>query len=243
MKIVIIGGTGRLGSLLQQRFSGHEVIAAAPSTGVNAVTGEGLDSALAGANLVIDVSNSPAFDAEAVMTYFTTATRNLIAAAKVAGAAHFVIVSIVGADELPDSGYLRAKIAQEQLVESAGLSYSIVKATQFAEFADTIIDSVTQDGTIRVPDANLELLAAADLADYVAAVALSEPLNGASEIGGPEVRSFAEVAREIRGEGATITVDSEATYFGTALAENSLVSREGAQHGTTTLAQVRAAQN
>lgn len=240
MKIVIIGGTGRLGSALAGRFVGEEVVAAAPSTGVDAVTGAGLDEALTGADVVIDVSNAPAFDDESAMNYFTTATGNLLAAARRAGIGNYVIVSIVGADTLPDSGYLRAKVAQERLVRGGGIPYSIVRATQFAEFADTIVAAATVNGEVRVPDANLELIAAGDLADYVAHIASGAPLNGTVEVGGPQAVSFADVARSVVGDAVPVVVDPAAHYFGTALGPDSLVSGSGAHHGRTTLEQVRA---
>jgi uncharacterized protein YbjT (DUF2867 family) len=229
MKIVVIGGSGVLGSKVVQRLTehGHDAVAASPRTGVNTLTGEGLADVLTGANVVVDVSNSPSFDDDPVMDFFTKSTTNLVAAAKSAGVGHYVAVSIVGCDELPESGYMRAKATQEKLIEQAAIPYSIVRATQFAEFTDAITASLTVGDEVRVPDALIQPLATQDLADEVARVAEGEPLGGIENIGGPEKISFEQMAREVlarQGDAKTVVVDPQACYFGTPLATNSLVT-------------------
>jgi uncharacterized protein YbjT (DUF2867 family) len=228
MKIVVIGGAGVLGSKVVQKLQdhGHDAVPASPRTGVNALTGEGLADALTGADVVVDVSNSPSFDDDPVMEFFTTSTNNLVDAAKSAGVGHYVAVSIVGCDELPESGYLRAKVAQEKLIEAAGIPYSIIRATQFAEFTDAITASLTVGDEVRVPDALIQPIATQDLADEVARVAEGKPLAGIENIGGPEKISFEQMAREVlarQGETKTVVVDPHAAYFGTPLSTSSLV--------------------
>jgi uncharacterized protein YbjT (DUF2867 family) len=229
MKIVVIGGAGVLGSKVVQKLidHGHDAVPASPRTGVNALTGQGLAAALTGADAVVDVSNSPSFDDDPVMEFFTKSTTNLLAAAKSAGVGHYVAVSIVGCDELPKSGYLRAKAAQEKLIEDAAIPYSIVRATQFAEFTDTITASLTVGDEVRVPDALIQPIAVQDLADEVARVAAGKPLGGIENIGGPEKISFEQMAREVvarQGEAKTVIVDPQAEYFGTPLSPYSLVT-------------------
>ena len=229
MKIVVIGGAGVLGSKVVQKLQdhGHDAVPASPRTGVNTLTGEGLAEVLTDADVVVDVSNSPSFDDDPVMEFFTTSTNNLVAAAKSAGVGHYVAVSIVGCDELPESGYLRAKVAQEKLIEAAGIPYSIIRATQFAEFTDAITASLTVGDEVRVPDALIQPIATQDLADEVARVAEGKPLAGTENIGGPEKISFEQMAREVlarQGETKTVVVDPHATYFGTPLSTNSLVT-------------------
>jgi uncharacterized protein YbjT (DUF2867 family) len=229
MKIVVIGGAGALGSKVVQKLQdhGHDAVPASPRTGVNALTGEGLADALTGADVVVDVSNSPSFDDDPVMEFFTKSTTNLVAAAKSAGVGHYVAVSIVGCDELPESGYLRAKVAQEKLIEAAGIPYSIIRATQFAEFTDAITASLTVGDEVRVPDALIQPVATQDLADEVARVAEGKPLAGIENIGGPEKISFEQMAREVlarQGEIKTVVVDPHAAYFGTPLSTSSLVT-------------------
>ena len=228
MKIVVIGGSGILGSQVVQKLKhdGQDAVAASPRTGVNALTGERLADVLTGADVVVDVSNSPSFDDDPVMEFFTKSTTNLLAAAKSAGVGHYVAVSIVGCDELPKSGYLRAKVAQEKLIEDGTVPYSIVRATQFAEFADAITASLTVGDEVRVPDALIQPIAAKELADEVARVAEGSPLGGIENIGGPEKISFEQLASEAlarQGEAKTVIVDPHAEYFGTPLATNSLV--------------------
>lgn len=228
MKIVVIGGAGVLGSKVVQRLreGGHEAVPASPRTGVNSVTGEGLPDALAGADVVVDVANAPSFDDDPVMEFFTTSTTNLLAAASGAGVGHYVAVSIVGCDQLPDSGYMRAKVAQEQLIEQAALPYTIVRATQFAEFTDAITASLTVGDEVRVPNALIQPVATQDLADEVARVAEAAPVNSIVNVGGPEKISFEQMAREVlarQGDSKTVVVDPQATYFGAALSTDSLV--------------------
>jgi uncharacterized protein YbjT (DUF2867 family) len=229
VKIVVIGGAGVLGSKVVGKLNehGHDAVPASPRTGVNTLTGEGLAEVLTGADVVVDVSNSPSFDDDPVMEFFTTSTNNLVAAAKSAGVGHYVAVSIVGCDELPESGYLRAKVAQEKLIEAAGIPYSIIRATQFAEFTDAITASLTVGDEVRVPDALIQPIATQDLADEVARVAEGQPLAGIENIGGPEKISFEQMAREVlarQGETKTVVVDPHAVYFGTPLSTNSLVT-------------------
>jgi uncharacterized protein YbjT (DUF2867 family) len=180
MKLVIIGGSGLIGkklaALLQQ--AGHSVVAASPSTGVNAVTGEGLAQALAGAEVVVDVSNSPSFEDAAVMAFFESSTRNLLAAETAAGVRHHVALSVVGAERAPDSGYLRAKVAQESIIKASTVPYTIVRATQFFEFLASIAHVNTQGGIVRAPSAQLQPIAADDVAAALAKVATEAPLNG-----------------------------------------------------------------
>ncbi|MGV0474060.1 SDR family oxidoreductase [Mycobacterium kansasii] len=229
MRIVVIGGTGVLGSKVvdKLRQHRHDAVAASPSTGVNTLTGAGLADALRGAGVVVDVSNSPSFDDDPVMEFFTTSTTNLVAAAKAAGVGHYVAVSIVGCDQLPESGYLRAKVAQENLIEESELPYSIVRATQFAEFTDAIAASMTVGDEVRVPDALIQPIAAADLAAEVARVAEGKPLGGIENVGGPDKISFEQMARDVlarQGQTKSVVVDPEVGYFGTPLARNSLVT-------------------
>ncbi|WP_099224231.1 SDR family oxidoreductase [Mycobacterium persicum] len=229
MQVVVIGGTGILGSQVVEKLRehGHLTVAASPSTGVNTLTGAGLADALSGADVVVDVSNSPSFDDDPVMEFFTKSTTNLVAAARAAGVGHYVAVSIVGCDQLPDSGYLRAKVAQEKLIEEARLSYSIVRATQFAEFTDAIVASMTVGDEVRVPDALIQPIAAADLAAAVARVAEGKPLGGIENVGGPEKISFEQMALDVlarQGQTKTVVVDPDVGYFGTPLATNSLVT-------------------
>jgi uncharacterized protein YbjT (DUF2867 family) len=231
MKIVVIGGTGVLGSKVVQKLRDHgdEAVAASPRTGVNTLTGEGLAEALTGADVVVDVSNSPSFEDDPVMEFFTKSTTNLVAAAMAVGVGHYVAVSIVGCDRLPKSGYLRAKVAQEKLIAESELLYSIVRATQFAEFTDAIAASMTVGDEVRVPDALIQPIAAEDLAAEVARVAAGEPLGGVENIGGPEKISFEQMAREVlarQGEAKTVVVDPQVGYFGTPLSMDSLVTAQ-----------------
>lgn len=229
MRVVVIGGTGVLGSKVVEKLRQHhhDAVAASPRTGVNTLTGAGLADALRGADVVVDVTNSPSFDDDPVMEFFTTSTTNLVAAARAGAVGHYVAVSIVGCDQLPESGYLRAKVAQEKLIEESELPYSIVRATQFAEFTDAITASMTVGGEVRVPDALIQPIAAADLAAEVARVAERKPLGGIANVGGPDKISFEQMARDVlarQGQTKTVVVDPEVGYFGTPLARNSLVT-------------------
>jgi uncharacterized protein YbjT (DUF2867 family) len=229
MKIVVIGGTGTLGAKVVDRLkdAGDDAVAASPKTGVNTVTGEGLADALAGADVVIDASNSPSFDDDPAMEFFTKSTTNLLDAALAAGVKHYVAMSIVGSDELTESGYLRAKVAQEKLITESELPYSIVRATQFAEFADAITQSMVVGDEVRVPDALIQPIASADLAREVARIAKGEPVRGITEVGGPEKISFEQLARESldrQADNKPVVVDPKVPYFGAPLAKNSLVT-------------------
>jgi uncharacterized protein YbjT (DUF2867 family) len=228
MKIVVIGGTGLIGSKLVTRMGeqGHEMVAAAPDTGVNTLTGDGLADALDDASVVIDVSNSPSFEDTAVMRFFETSTRNLLAAETVAGAAHHVALSVVGTERLPESGYFRAKIAQEHLIEKSSVPYSIVHATQFFEFVGSIADAATVDGTVRVAPVLFQPIAGDDVAHAVARVAIGSPLNGRIEVAGPERFRMDEFFREAlaaRHDPRAVVTDPHARYFGAELSEGTLV--------------------
>jgi uncharacterized protein YbjT (DUF2867 family) len=237
MKIVVIGGTGLIGSSLVAQLSqaGHEAIAAAPSTGVNTLTGEGVAEALTGADVVIDVSNSPSFEEQAVLEFFTTSTRTLLDAARTAGVGHYVALSIVGTDRLPDSPYLRAKVAQEALIRDGGVPYSIVHATQFYEFVRGIADSSMVDGVVRLPHAGIQPMASADVVAAVKRVAVGEPLGGIVEIGGPQHWYLDDLVRTglaLMGDDRAVVTDADATYFGTQLHGDELVPGPDAQLST-----------
>jgi len=247
MKIVVIGGTGLIGSKVVELLTehGHEAIAASPNSGVNTITGEGLADVLTGANVVVDVSNSPSFADADVLAFFTTSTTNLLAAEREAGVRHHVALSIVGADRLPDSGYLRAKVAQEQLIEESGMAYSIVRATQFYEFAGRIADEATVDGTARLSTGIMQPIAAADVSAAVARVAAHDPINDTLEIGGPErigQDEFIRIGFAAKGDLRTVIGDPEAQYFGTTLKGTELVPGPDAQLSTTTFADWLASQ-
>ena len=206
---------------------GHDVVAASRASGVDVLTGDGLAGALSGADALVDVVNSPSFEDDPVMEFFTKSTTNLVDAAKRAGVGHYVCLSIVGADQLPESGYMRAKVVQEKVITESGIPYTIVRATQFAEFTDAITASMTVGDEVRVPDALIQTVAAAKVAAEVARAAVAAPLGGVVNIGGPEKISFEQMARAVladRGEDKTVVVDPQAHYFGTRLAERSLVT-------------------
>jgi uncharacterized protein YbjT (DUF2867 family) len=238
MKIVIIGGTGLIGSkaVTRLREQGHEAVPASPDTGVNTLTGEGLTEALAGADVVVDVSNSPSFEDAAVLEFFETSTRNILDAEAPAGVRHHVALSVVGTERLAESGYIRAKIAQEKLIEKAVIPYTIVHATQFFEFATRIADDASDGDTVRVPPVLIQPMAAEDVAAAVCNVALAAPLNNTVEIGGPEPLPFEEFVRQgLRavGDQRVVVADPGARYFGARLSERTLVPGEGAQLGAT----------
>ncbi len=240
MKIVVIGGNGLIGSkliaLLQQR--GHEALGASPSTGVNTLTGEGLAAALAGAQVVVDVANSPSFEDKAVMHFFETSGRNLLAAEAVAGVQHHVALSVVGTERLQGSGYFRAKLVQERLIKASKIPYTIVRATQFMEFLAAIAQSGTEGQTVRLPSAHLQPIAAQDVALAMADAALGQPLNGMFEVGGPERAGMAAmVERYLRasGDATTVVSDAQAPYFGVAIDDGSLTTGKDARLGATTL--------
>ena len=236
MKIVVIGGTGLIGSKLVTKLNavGNEAVAASPNSGVNTLTGEGLAEVLKGAQVVVDVSNSPSFEDAAVMNFFQTSTRNLLSYEAAAGVGHHVALSIVGNDRLPDSGYMRAKIAQEKLIRESSIPYSLVRATQFFEFVNRIADSFTNGNTVRVPPVRFQPMAADDVASAVARVTMGSPLNGIVEIAGPEQFGFDELIRRglsARNDPREVIVDPHARYFGTGLSERSLVPEGDSQLG------------
>jgi uncharacterized protein YbjT (DUF2867 family) len=238
MKIVVIGGTGLIGSKLVAllRHRNNEVLAASPDSGVNTVTGEGLPQALAGAQVVVDVANSPSFEDTAVMKFFQTAGRNLLAAEAAAKVGHHVALSIVGADRLPDSGYLRAKVVQENLIKASGIPYTILRSTQFFEFGKRIADDATDGNTVRVPDALIQPIVSDDVVAVLADLALARPVNGTVEVGGPERFKFNEfITRALSGKNdkRQIVSDLHARYYGTELAEESLVPVGKAHIGQT----------
>lgn len=233
MKVIVIGGTGRLGSKIVEKLqgNGHEALAASPDTGVDTITGQGLEQALAGADVVIDASNAPVWDDAAVLEFFQTSSRNLTEAAADAGVRHYVAMSIVGADRLPDSGYLRAKVAQEEVVKAASVPYTIVRATQFYEFVGQIADAATNDSTVTLPDALFQPASVDDLAAGVAHFAEGEPVNGIAELAGPQAIPFDEAVRRLfdaRGDGREVIADPEARYFGAELSHDSLLPGAGA---------------
>lgn len=236
MKIIVIGGSGLIGKklvpLLRQR--GHEALSASPSTGVNALTGEGLAGALKGADVVVDVSNSPSFADAVVMEFFDKSTRNLLAAEREAGVRHHVALSVVGADRLPDSGYMRAKIAQENLIETGKVPYTIVRATQFFEFLGAIAGPT--GGEVRLPTAPMQPLAADDVAAALADIAVGAPANAMIELAGPETFSIAEFVRKFlaaSGDTRTVVADPQASYFGAVLDGRGLNPGENPRLGPT----------
>jgi uncharacterized protein YbjT (DUF2867 family) len=228
MKIVVIGGTGLIGSKVVSKLGeqGYQTVAASPASGVNTLTGEGLAEVLEGASVVVDVSNSPSFEDAAVMEFFKTSTGNLLSYEAAAAVGHHVALSVVGSDRLPDSGYLRAKIAQETLIKESSIPYSIVRATQFFEFLKRIADEATEGNTVRLPSVRFQPVAADDVASVVGKVAIGSPLNGIVELEGPDQFPFDEFIR--RGLSASkdpreVIADPHARYFGTELSEYSLV--------------------
>ena len=236
MKIVVIGGTGLIGSRLvaKLREQGHDVVAASLDTGVNTITGSGLADVMRGASIVIDVSNSPSFEAVAAMHFFTTSTRNLLEYATAAGVRHYVALSVVGAERIADSPYLRAKNAQEALIRHGKIPYSIVHATQFFEFLKRIADEATVGTTVRLPPVLIQPMAADDVAKAVARVAVSAPLNGIVEVAGPQQFRFDELIRmnlREHDDRRTVVADSHARYFGAELSERSLVPGNDARLG------------
>jgi len=237
MKIVIIGGTGLIGSKLTTRLRqlGHEVIAASPASGVNTITGEGLNEALKGAEVVVDLANSPSFEDKAAMEFFQTAGHNLLAAEGSAGVKHHVALSIVGSDQLPDSGYLRAKMAQESLIKKSGIPYTIVRSTQFFEFVGAIAQSFAVGQEIHTPPAQFQPIDSDDVVAAVADVAVAAPINATIEIAGPERMRIDEfIARYLKKNKDTrrLVTDVHARYFGTELKDGSLVPSGNARIGS-----------
>ena len=238
MKIVVIGGSGLIGKKLIPilRKRGHEAVPASPSSGVNTLTGEGLAQALEGADVVVDVSNAPSWEDAAVLEFFQTSTRNLLAAEAAAGVGHHVALSVVGADRLPDSGYMRAKVAQEGLIKSGGVPYTIVRATQFFDFVGGIAQSATDGQTVRLPPALMQPIVSDDVAAALAQVAVDGPLNRMVELAGPEpirqdelVRRYLAANKDPR----EVITDVHARYFGTEVNDQSLTPGEDPMLGTT----------
>jgi len=240
MKIVVIGGTGLIGSkaIGELKQQGHEAVAAAPNTGVNTVTGEGLAEALAGAEVVVDVSNSPSFEESAAMAFFQAAGRNITTAEVEAGVRHHVALSVVGTDRLQDSGYFRAKLAQEQAIQHSPVPWTLIHATQFFEFIRTIAQVSTYGGVVRLPPVQFQPIAADDVASAIVVVALGEPQGATIEIAGPEtftldaaVRQVLEYDRDPR----RVIADASAPYYGVHVSERTLVPGPGARLGSTRL--------
>jgi uncharacterized protein YbjT (DUF2867 family) len=238
MKIVVIGGTGLIGTKLVKnlRERSHDVVAASPKSGVNAFTGEGLTEALKNTQVVVDLANAPVWEDQAVLEFFQTAGRNLLAAEEAAGVRHHIALTIVGADRLPGSGYLRAKVAQENLIKAARIPFTIIRSTQFFEFAKGIIQSATEGETVRLSPALFQPIAADDVAAAVTEVALAEPSNGTIEIAGPEPIGMDEFARRFLSstrDPRKVTTDAHAQYFGAELNDQSLVPGGDARLGPT----------
>lgn len=241
MKIVVIGGSGNIGSKLVRKLveRGHDVVAASPKSGVNAVTGEGLDEAMQGAQVVVDVANSPSFDAAPALAFFENAGRNLQAAEARAGVKHHVALSVVGTDRLLESGYFRAKMAQEELIKSSRVPFTIVRATQFFEFVGAIAESFTVNGTARVTSARMQPLASNDVATALVDVALSKPANSMLEVAGPEPFQIDEIVRMFlveRTDRREVITDDKAPYFGLTLRPDSLMPGPDARLAPTRFA-------
>jgi uncharacterized protein YbjT (DUF2867 family) len=239
MKIVVIGGSGLIGKKLvnKLRQHGHEVAAASPASGVNTITGEGLTEALRGAQVVVDVANSPSFEDKAVLEFFETSGRNLLAAEATAGVGHHVALSVVGADRLPENGYLRAKMAQEKLIKASRIPYTIVRSTQFFEFLDGIVAQSETDGqTVRLPPALVQPIASDDVVAAMADAASGAPVNGTIEIAGPERVPLAELAQRflsVKQDPRKVIPDIHSRYFGTELNDQSLIPGDDARIGQT----------
>jgi uncharacterized protein YbjT (DUF2867 family) len=238
MKIVVIGGSGLIGTKLVNRLrqKGHEVVAASPNSGVNTITGEGLAEALAGAQVVVDVANSPSFEDRAVLEFFETSGRNLLAAEAAAGVGHHVALSVVGSDRLPESGYLRAKMAQEKLIKASKIPYTILRSTQFFEFLNGIAQSATDGQTVRLSPALLQPVVSDDVADALADVTLAPPVNGTVELAGPERISLDELVRRFlsaKHDARQVVADIHARYFGTELNDQSLTPGDNPRIGPT----------
>lgn len=237
MKIVVIGGTGLIGSKLVNKLRnlGHEVVAASPSNGINTITGKGLKDALKGTNVVVDVANSPSFEDKAALEFFETSGRNLLAAEELAGVGHHIALSVVGTDLLLESGYFRAKMAQENLIKSFHVPYTIVRSTQFFEFLSSIVQSGAVGQTVHLPSAFLQPIASDDVAAALLQVVLEAPINGIVEIAGPErfrlpeiVKQFLKAAKDPR----TVIPDEHASYFGIKLTENMLIPSKNSRLGS-----------
>ena len=242
MKIVVIGGSGLIGSRLVKLLSeaGHTALAASPRSGVNTVTGDGLSNALLGAEVVVDVTNAPSWEPQAVLDFFRTSARNLGKAEVAAGVRHHIALSIVGTDRMPENAYFTAKVAQEEVIEAAGVPYTIVRATQFMEFIGAIADFGTDGGTVRVGDGLFQPIAADDIAAILAQVALEAPLNGTVDIAGPDRAPFAEIIRRYLksvGDARPVVTARDARYYGGLVEELSLVPLGDARIGRVGLDQ------
>jgi uncharacterized protein YbjT (DUF2867 family) len=240
VKIVVVGGTGRLGSqvVAELQGRGHDAVAAAPSTGFDTISGTGVVEGLTGAQVVIDVSNSPSFEDPVVLQFFQTSTGTLLATERKAGTKHHVVLSIVGADRAPDSDYMRAKVAQEQLVADGGVRYTIIRATQFFEFLGAIADSATTDGTVRLPSAHLQPIAASDLAVAVADMAEGSPIDGMVEVAGPEAVGLDELVRRVlsaTGDPRPVVTDDSVKYSGANIDDRTLTPGPAARIAPTRL--------
>jgi uncharacterized protein YbjT (DUF2867 family) len=240
MKIVVIGGSGLIGSKLVTKLDeqGLEAIPASPNTGVNTLTGEGLADALAGASVVVDVSNAPSFEDAAVLEFFDTSTRNLLAAEAAAGVGHHVALSVVGTERLTQSGYFRAKLAQETLIQESSIPYSIVRATQFFEFVDKIADDATDGTTVRLPPALIQPMAADDVAGALGRIAVGPPENGIVEIAGPDQFALDELIRDrlgTTGDPRQVVTDPQAVYFGITPGRRTLLPGDDAHIAQTRL--------
>jgi uncharacterized protein YbjT (DUF2867 family) len=236
MKIVVIGGSGLIGSKLVNtlRERGHDALAASPSTGVNSITREGLAAAMDGADVVVDVANAPSWEDQAVLDFFETSSRNLLAAEAAAGVRHHVALSIVGSERLPDTGYFRAKVAQEAVIKASGMPYTIVRATQFSEFAGGIVQSFAVGEEIHASPALIQPIASDDVVAALTDVVLAAPLNGTVEVGGPETMPIDELARRyLRAtqDNRKVVPDVHARYFGAVLNDQSLVTGKNARLG------------
>ena len=238
MKIVVIGGSGLIGKkvVTNLRQHGHEVVAASPSSGVNTITGEGLAQALAGAQVVVDLANAPSWEDNAVLAFFETSGRNLLAAEAAAGVGHHVALSVVGTDRLLASGYFRAKMAQEKLIKASPIPYTIVRATQFFEFVGGIAQSATEGQTVRLPPVLMQPIAADDVAAVMADVALAEPLNGTVDLAGPEPIRQDDLVRQFlsaTGDARKVVADPNALYYGVAVNDQSLTPGDHPRLGRT----------
>jgi uncharacterized protein YbjT (DUF2867 family) len=247
MRIVVIGGTGLIGSKVVAKLTelGHDAVPVSPSTGVNTISGEGVAAALAGAEVVVDVTNSPSFADDDVLEFFTTSTRNVLAAEREQGVGHHVALSVVGAGGVADSGYMRAKVAQERLIADSGVPYTIVRATQFYEFVEAIAGSATDGDTVRLPHAAMQPIAAEDVATGVTRGAVGEPVNGAVEIAGPEkigMDDFVRTGLAAKGDPREVVTDPAAPYFGAVIDDSSIVPAGPATLFETTFADWLSAQ-
>ena len=236
MKIVVIGGSGRIGSNVVRRLvaQGHDPVPASPDTNVDTITGEGLADVMIGADVVVDVANAPVWDDDAVLDFFTTSTRNVLAAERDAGVGHHVAVSIVGADRLPDSGYLRAKVAQEAEIGAGSIPYTILRSTQFFDFLAQTVESGAEGDTVRLSPGLMQLVAADDVAATVTDLAIGAPVGGRVELGGPEALGIDDWARRLfaaTGDERTVVSDPHARYFGTELRGGELTPGDGARIG------------